>query len=60
MVGRSPYLQSVWVEGPAELKGRIAPVRIDASARNSLAGTLVGGERSRPGRSETAGASEAA
>jgi tRNA-2-methylthio-N6-dimethylallyladenosine synthase len=39
--GRSPYLQAVHCEGPAELIGRIAPVRIDAAARMSLSGTLV-------------------
>ena len=39
--GRSPYLQAVHCDGPAELIGRIAPVRIDAAARMSLAGTLV-------------------
>jgi tRNA-2-methylthio-N6-dimethylallyladenosine synthase len=39
--GRSPYLQAVHCDGPAELIGRIVPVRIDAAARMSLAGTLV-------------------
>jgi tRNA-2-methylthio-N6-dimethylallyladenosine synthase len=52
MIGRSPYLQAVWVEGPASLIGTIVPVRIDASARNSVAGTLVGDDRS--GTSEAA------
>ena len=42
IIGRSPYLQAVWVEGPQSLIGSIARVHIDASARNSLAGTLVG------------------
>ena len=41
IIGRSPYLQAVWAEGPAALKGQIVPVRIESSARNSLAGTLV-------------------
>jgi len=39
--GRSPYLQAVHCDGPAELIGRIAPVRIDAAARMSLSGTLL-------------------
>lgn len=39
--GRSPYLQAVHCDGPSELIGRIAPVRIDAAARMSLSGTLV-------------------
>ena len=42
IIGRSPYLQAVWAQGPESLIGSIVPVRIDASARNSLAGTLVG------------------
>jgi len=57
VVGRSPYLQAVWVEGPASLKGTIAPVRIESSARNSLAGTLAAAGRS---SADGAGASEAA
>ncbi len=61
VIGRSPYLQAVWVEGPASLKGEIAAVHIESSARNSLAGTLVAGARSTPERAEQpAGASEAA
>jgi tRNA-2-methylthio-N6-dimethylallyladenosine synthase len=40
--GRSPYLQAVHCDGPAELIGQIAPVRIDAAAKMSLAGTLIG------------------
>ena len=44
--GRSPYLQSVHVEGPAELIGQIGEVRIDAASRNSLSGSLVGSKRS--------------
>jgi tRNA-2-methylthio-N6-dimethylallyladenosine synthase len=41
VTGRSPYLQAVHAEGPAELIGQIVPVRIDAAAKMSLAGTLV-------------------
>ncbi|WP_417495088.1 tRNA (N6-isopentenyl adenosine(37)-C2)-methylthiotransferase MiaB [Maricaulis sp.] len=43
--GRSPYLQSVHVDGPAELIGRIGQVEIEAASRNSLSGRLVGTER---------------
>jgi len=39
--GRSPYLQAVHAENAAHLIGQIAPVRIDAAARMSLAGTLA-------------------
>jgi len=44
--GRSPYLQSVHVEGPAELIGQIGEVRIEAASRNSLSGSLTGSKRS--------------
>ena len=44
--GRSPYLQSVHVDAPAELLGKIADVEIEAASRNALTGRLVGGERS--------------
>jgi tRNA-2-methylthio-N6-dimethylallyladenosine synthase len=40
--GRSPYLQAVHCDGPANLIGQIAPLRIEAAAKMSLAGTLVG------------------
>jgi tRNA-2-methylthio-N6-dimethylallyladenosine synthase len=61
VVGRSPYLQAVWAEGPAALIGQIAPVEIVSAARNSLAGTLAGPARSTPERAERpTGASEAA
>ena len=39
--GRSPWLQAVHVDAPAELLGRIVPVRIDAVGANSLSGVLV-------------------
>ena len=42
MVGKSDYLQAVFVSGPETLRGSIARVRITASAPNSLAGALVG------------------
>ena len=41
MVGRSPYLQPVHVEGPQDLQGRIVPVRIVTANRGSLAAELV-------------------
>ncbi|MHA6287829.1 tRNA (N6-isopentenyl adenosine(37)-C2)-methylthiotransferase MiaB [Maricaulis sp. CAU 1757] len=44
--GRSPYLQSVHVDGPAELIGQIAEVRIETASRNALSGQLAGGARS--------------
>ncbi|WP_323760726.1 tRNA (N6-isopentenyl adenosine(37)-C2)-methylthiotransferase MiaB [Maricaulis sp.] len=44
--GRSPYLQSVHVDGPAELIGQIGEVRIEAASRNSLSGSLTGTKRS--------------
>jgi tRNA-2-methylthio-N6-dimethylallyladenosine synthase len=42
IIGRSPYLQAVWCDGPAELIGRIAPVAIEGVGPNSLTGTLAG------------------
>jgi tRNA-2-methylthio-N6-dimethylallyladenosine synthase len=44
--GRSPYLQAVHVDAPAELIGRIGEVTIEAATRNALTGRLAGGERS--------------
>ena len=41
-IGRSPYLQSVHVEGAGGLIGQIRSVKIAASTQNSLEGTLVG------------------
>jgi len=41
VVGRSPYLQAVHCEGPANLIGRIEPVVIDAAAHMSLSGARV-------------------
>ena len=43
-IGRSPYLQSVFVEDAAHLLGQIVPVRIDALGANSLQGTLISEE----------------
>jgi len=39
--GRSPYLQAVHADDAAHLIGQIVPVRIDAAAKMSLAGTLA-------------------
>ncbi len=40
VVGRSPYLQPVHIEGSTDLVGQIAPVAIAAAGRGSLTGTL--------------------
>jgi tRNA-2-methylthio-N6-dimethylallyladenosine synthase len=39
--GRSPWLQPVHLDGPAELIGRVIPVHIAIGKPSSLAGTLV-------------------
>ena len=41
LVGKSPYLQAVHVQGSSSLIGQIAPVNISASVANSLAGELA-------------------
>lgn len=41
MVGRSPWLQPVHVDGPADLVGTIRPVLITQRLSNSLVGNLV-------------------
>jgi tRNA-2-methylthio-N6-dimethylallyladenosine synthase len=41
LIGRSPYLQSVHLDAPEALIGRIMPVDIIALAPNSLAGRLA-------------------
>jgi tRNA-2-methylthio-N6-dimethylallyladenosine synthase len=41
LAGRSPYLQAVYCEGPAELVGQVAPVRIVSAGQVSLAGELA-------------------
>ena len=43
LAGRSPWLQAVHLDAPAELLGRIVPVKIDAIGSNSLSATLVDG-----------------
>ena len=41
MIGRSPWLQSVWAEAPASLMGEVAEVEITDVGPNSLVGRLV-------------------
>jgi tRNA-2-methylthio-N6-dimethylallyladenosine synthase len=40
VAGKSPYLQAVHVEGPANMIGRVAQVEIVSVGPNSLAGQL--------------------
>jgi tRNA-2-methylthio-N6-dimethylallyladenosine synthase len=40
LIGRSPYLQSVHVEGGADLVGEVLPVRVVGAGQNSVAGML--------------------
>jgi tRNA-2-methylthio-N6-dimethylallyladenosine synthase len=57
IVGRSPWLQPVHVEGAPDHIGRVAPVRIVAALPNSLAGRLAetrGEDHRQPGREEPA------
>jgi tRNA-2-methylthio-N6-dimethylallyladenosine synthase len=42
LVGRSPYLQAVHADAPAERIGEIVPVMIRAAQPNSLAGEIAG------------------
>ncbi len=44
LVGRSPYMQPVHTDGPAELFGAIADLRVEAGFANSLSGILLDGE----------------
>ena len=41
ILGRSPWLQSVYVAGSHDLIGQIHPVHITAATQNSLAGSLI-------------------
>jgi tRNA-2-methylthio-N6-dimethylallyladenosine synthase len=47
LIGRSPYLQSVHVEAPESLIGRVLPVEIVTLSPNSLAGRLASGHAGR-------------
>jgi tRNA-2-methylthio-N6-dimethylallyladenosine synthase len=40
LIGRSPYLQSVHAEAPADMLGQIVPVEISSFGPNSLAGVI--------------------
>jgi tRNA-2-methylthio-N6-dimethylallyladenosine synthase len=40
-MGKSPYMQSVYVETPADLMGAVLPVSISNGFANSLSGTLA-------------------
>jgi len=40
LVGKSPYLQAVFVTAPDRMLGRIVPVKIETGGQNSLAGVL--------------------
>ena len=42
LVGRSPYMQAVHLDGPATMLGQLVDVDITAAHANSLAGQLVG------------------
>jgi len=42
LVGRSPYMQAVHLNGPATMLGQLVDVDITAAHANSLAGQLVG------------------
>ena len=44
VAGRTPWLQPVHLNGPAELVGSIRPVRLLAAHPNSLSGALAAGE----------------
>ncbi len=44
LLGRSPWMQSVYVQGNDRLFGRMVEVRIDAAYSNSLTGAVVTGE----------------
>ncbi|MBR0669219.1 tRNA (N6-isopentenyl adenosine(37)-C2)-methylthiotransferase MiaB [Roseomonas hellenica] len=48
MAGRSPWLQPVHFDGPAQLAGQIVPVRITAGHPNSLAAEWLGGAAKAP------------
>lgn len=41
ILGKSPYMQSVHVQGASTVLGQILPVKIQAAANNSLTGELV-------------------
>jgi tRNA-2-methylthio-N6-dimethylallyladenosine synthase len=42
VVGKTPWLQSVYADGPASVVGRIIDVRLTQGHANSLAGEIAG------------------
>ncbi len=40
LIGKSPYLQAVFVTAPDRMLGQIVPVKIESAAQNSLGGVL--------------------
>lgn len=42
LIGKSPYLQSVYANAPQDLIGQIVPVHITGGFANSLSGELIG------------------
>jgi tRNA-2-methylthio-N6-dimethylallyladenosine synthase len=40
LVGKSPYLQAVFVTAPDRMLGQIVPVKVESAAQNSLGGVL--------------------
>jgi tRNA-2-methylthio-N6-dimethylallyladenosine synthase len=41
LIGKSPYMQSVFVSAPKEIEGEIVNVEIINGLQNSLAGVLI-------------------
>jgi tRNA-2-methylthio-N6-dimethylallyladenosine synthase len=41
LLGKTPYMQSVYVDAPQRLFGKIVDVRIDKATQNGTAGTIV-------------------
>jgi tRNA-2-methylthio-N6-dimethylallyladenosine synthase len=41
LLGKTPYMQSVYVDAPPRLFGKIVDVRIDKATQNGTAGTIV-------------------
>ena len=46
LLGRSPYMHSVYVNAPSRLFGQIVDVKIESAGPNSLTGSIVTGEYS--------------
>ena len=41
LIGRSPYMQAVYVASGSESLGQIVSVKIEATSANSISGTIV-------------------